>query len=405
MTRHSDPLFNLADALSEDVVAAPADALLHEAESEPGGRAGLVASFDRIAARAVAQSRRRRMVERLRGILHAWPLPVGLTSAMASVAGVLIAGIGGLYFYQAESYRMTAAVPPIVLADRMPKQTYAPTAGGPMSYAGSRAARVDPNRVASSDNAPAASPPAAVPTAPSPAPTAAPPAATPAPPPAPPVAAGAADEAKPVRTVEIHPNMTPNLAPSGPAFRTARRASDRAQPRAEDRLAALVAAAEQKRLNPAPVSQATALAPEPPPKAASSPALAITRPDAPPPFQWPVRGRLLAGFGSDVGGVPNNGIDLAVPAGTDVLAADDGVVLYTGNEIKSLGNLILLRHRDDFVTAYAHAKSFQVRAGDTVRRGQVIAKSGQTGTAKAPQLHFEIRKDTAPVDPAQYLAQ
>ena len=86
-----------------------------------------------------------------------------------------------------------------------------------------------------------------------------------------------------------------------------------------------------------------------------------------------------------------------------MLAADDGVVLYTGNEIKSLGNLILLRHRDDYVTAYAHAKSFQVKAGDTVRRGQVIAKSGQTGTAKAPQLHFEIRRDAAPVDPAQYL--
>jgi murein DD-endopeptidase MepM/ murein hydrolase activator NlpD len=112
---------------------------------------------------------------------------------------------------------------------------------------------------------------------------------------------------------------------------------------------------------------------------------------------------VIAGFGADVGGAPNNGIDLAVPAGTDIRAAEEGVVLYTGNEIKGLGNLILVRHRDGFITAYAHAKSFAVKAGDSVSRGQVIAKSGQTGTVKAPQVHFEIRKESAPVDPAQYL--
>jgi murein DD-endopeptidase MepM/ murein hydrolase activator NlpD len=405
MTRNSDPLFNLADALSEDIVAVPADTLVHDAESNPGGRAGLVGSFDRIAGRAAAQSRRRRFVERLRTLLHAWPVPLGWTSAMAGVAGMLVMGIvGGMYFHQAQSYREIAAVPPRVLAERGPGKTDVPIAdGGPMSYAASRAARVDPdaqsNRAARSDQAAAVQQtPAAAPAAPPPAPTAAPSVATSAPPPAPPVAAGAADEAKPVRTVGIPPD-----APSGPPARTARRApSDRAQPRADDRVAALVLAAEQKRLNPAPVSQATALAPEPP-KVASRPALAATRQDSSPPFQWPARGRVVARFGSDIGGAPNNGIDLAVPAGTDVLAAEDGVVLYTGNEIKALGNLILLRHRDDFVTAYAHAKSFQVKPGDTVRRGQVIAKSGQTGTIKAPQLHFEIRKDNAPVDPAQYL--
>jgi murein DD-endopeptidase MepM/ murein hydrolase activator NlpD len=397
MTGNSDPHFNLADALSEDIVAAPADALVHDAESDPGGQAGLVGSFDRIAARAAAQSRRRRIVERLRTLLHAWPVPVGWTSAMAGVAGICVMGIvGGMYLHEAQS---PVVVPPHVLADRAPAQIDEPSAGTQMSYAQKRAATADPdsqpNLAARSNQAAAVQQtPAAAPATPPPAPTAAPPVATLAPPPTPPVAAGAADEARQVRTVEIHPSV----APSGPPVRARRSV----QPRAEDRVAALVLAAEQKRLNPASVSQATALAPEPPP-APSRPAMTMARPDSPPSFQWPARGRVIAGFGSEVGGAPNNGIDLAVPAGTDVLAADDGVVLYTGNEIKSLGNLILLRHRDDFVTAYGHAKSFQVKTGDNVRRGQVIAKSGQTGTANAPQLHFEIRKDNAPVDPAQYL--
>jgi len=214
MTRHPDPLFNLADALSEDIVAAPADDLLHEAESDPGGRAGLIKSFDRIAARAVAQSRRRRIVERLRGMLQVLPVPIGLTSAMVGVASVCVVGIvGGMYFHQAESYRQVAAVPPPVLADRMPAKTSEPSVGTPMSYAERGATRLDPDsgsdRIARSDNAATPTTPAAVPAAPlvlpplPPAPTAAPPVATQAPPPAPPVAAGAAVEPKPVRTVEI----------------------------------------------------------------------------------------------------------------------------------------------------------------------------------------------------------
>jgi len=389
MTRNSDPLFNLADALSEDIVAAPADVLVHDAGSDPDGRAGLVGAFDRIAARAAAQSRRQRIVERLRTLLHGLPAPVGWTSAMAGVAGIFVLGIvTGMHFHQADL--QIAAAPPRVLAERLTDKADEPIAGARTSYAENRSARADPDTQSNR-----AATPAAAPAAPPPAPTAAPPVATLAPPPAPSVAAGAADEAKPVRTFDVRPDTAP------PA-RAARRASPELQPRAEDRVAALAMAEEQKRLDPAPVSRATALAPEAP-KVASRPALAASRADSPPAFHWPARGRVVAGFGSDVGGAPNNGIDLAVPAGTDIRAAEEGVVLYTGNEIKSLGNLILLSHRDDFITAYGHAKSFQVKAGDTVRRGQVIAKSGQTGTAKAPQLHFEIRKDTTPVDPAQYL--
>lgn len=122
-----------------------------------------------------------------------------------------------------------------------------------------------------------------------------------------------------------------------------------------------------------------------------------------PQFRWPVRGRVIAGFGAKPNGQQNDGINLAVPEGTAVRAAEDGVVAYAGNELKGYGNLILVRHSNGFVTAYAHASEIMVKRNDQVRRGQVIAKSGQSGTVTTPQLHFEIRKGSAPVDPTQYL--
>src|ERR1051326_1893854 len=175
MTGNTDPHFNLADALSEDIVAAPADTLVHDAESDPGGQAGLVGSFDRIAARAVAQSRRRRIVARLRTLLHAWPVPVGLTSAMAGVAGIFVLGfVGGIYFQRSQSYREVAAVPPRVLAERSPAKTDESSAAGTMTYMQNRAARAgrdaEANRTARSDNTTVIQQtPAAVPAAPPPA--------------------------------------------------------------------------------------------------------------------------------------------------------------------------------------------------------------------------------------------
>jgi murein DD-endopeptidase MepM/ murein hydrolase activator NlpD len=122
-----------------------------------------------------------------------------------------------------------------------------------------------------------------------------------------------------------------------------------------------------------------------------------------PSFRWPVRGRVIAGFGPSPNGLQNDGIDVAVPQGTPVKAADDGVVAYAGNELKGYGNLVLVRHDNGYVTAYAHASEILVKRGETVKRGQVIAKSGETGTVKSPELHFEIRKGATPVDPAQFL--
>jgi murein DD-endopeptidase MepM/ murein hydrolase activator NlpD len=120
-------------------------------------------------------------------------------------------------------------------------------------------------------------------------------------------------------------------------------------------------------------------------------------------FRWPARGPVLAGFGPQPGGLQNDGIDVAMPNGTPVKAADDGVVTYAGDELKGYGNLVLIRHSTGYVTAYAHANEILVKHGDVVKRGQVIARSGATGTVKEPELHFEIRKGATPVDPSQFL--
>src|SRR6185437_8765443 len=122
-----------------------------------------------------------------------------------------------------------------------------------------------------------------------------------------------------------------------------------------------------------------------------------------PSFRWPVKGRIIAGFGQRPNGTQNDGINLAVPEGTPVKAAEDGTVAYAGNELKGYGNLVLIRHSNGYVTAYAHASELLVKRGDTIKRGQVVAKSGQSGEVGSPQLHFEIRKGSQPVDPLQFL--
>jgi murein DD-endopeptidase MepM/ murein hydrolase activator NlpD len=162
----------------------------------------------------------------------------------------------------------------------------------------------------------------------------------------------------------------------------------------------------------APVQVATKNVPPPAQPQASarvaSPAVELEQPKSTggvdPQFRWPVRGRVISGYGPLPNGQHNDGVNLSVPEGTAIRAAEDGVVAYSGNELKGYGNLILLRHSNGFVTAYAHASELMVKRGDTVRRGQIIAKSGATGNVTAPQLHFEIRKGSAPVDPTRYLA-
>ena len=121
-------------------------------------------------------------------------------------------------------------------------------------------------------------------------------------------------------------------------------------------------------------------------------------------FRWPLKGRVISGFGRKPNGARNDGINIAVPTGATVKAAENGVVAYAGNELKGYGNLVLIRHSDDWVTAYAHVSRIMVKRGQKVRRGEIIAKAGQTGSVTRPQLHFEIRKGAQAVDPIPYMS-
>jgi murein DD-endopeptidase MepM/ murein hydrolase activator NlpD len=173
--------------------------------------------------------------------------------------------------------------------------------------------------------------------------------------------------------------------------------------------------------NPPPPRSDTTLAAPPPqpvpkpteatPPHASDQQAALPLPAAPPAnpphtgpgFQWPVRGTILVGYGPGASGTQNDGINIGAAAGAVIVAANDGVVAYAGNELRGFGNLILIKHADGWTTAYAHCETLLVKRGDRVRRGQAIAKVGQTGAVAEPQLHFEIRRSTQPLDPVGYL--
>jgi murein DD-endopeptidase MepM/ murein hydrolase activator NlpD len=121
-------------------------------------------------------------------------------------------------------------------------------------------------------------------------------------------------------------------------------------------------------------------------------------------FRWPVKGRVISQFGARPDGGHNDGIDLAVPQGTSVKAAENGVVAYAGSELKGYGNLVLIRHANNWVSAYAHNEEILVKRGDKVSRGQIIAKAGATGAVSQPLVHFELRKGSRPVDPTKYMS-
>jgi murein DD-endopeptidase MepM/ murein hydrolase activator NlpD len=125
---------------------------------------------------------------------------------------------------------------------------------------------------------------------------------------------------------------------------------------------------------------------------------------APGAFIWPVQGRVLSGFGTKPGGLVNDGINIAAAAGTPVRASQDGTVAYAGNELRGYGNLLLVRHDNGWMTAYAHAGELLVGRGDKVKRGQMIARVGASGNVNEPQLHFEIRQGARSVDPTRYLS-
>ena len=122
-------------------------------------------------------------------------------------------------------------------------------------------------------------------------------------------------------------------------------------------------------------------------------------------FRWPANGRIISQFGIKKNGVRNDGLNLSLPVGTEIRAAESGIVAYAGNELKGYGKLVLIRHRNKWVSAYAHNSEILVRRGQKIRRGQVIARAGKSGSVNQPQLHFELRKGSKPVNPIKYLSK
>ena len=133
--------------------------------------------------------------------------------------------------------------------------------------------------------------------------------------------------------------------------------------------------------------------------------------DAPPPplsgkgFLWPVNGKVIGGFGLSSGGQERNGINIAARKGTPVVASEDGIVVYASDGIDGYGRMVLVRHDEGYITTYAHNASMLVSVGDVVRRGQVIARVGETGDVSRSQLHFELRRGTKPINPESVLVR
>lgn len=150
-----------------------------------------------------------------------------------------------------------------------------------------------------------------------------------------------------------------------------------------------------------------------PPAAKRSVASRPVAPPRPPPppsrttstFAWPVSGKVVSRYGGKADGSRNDGINIAAPRGALVKAAENGVVVYSGNELKGFGNLLLVKHADGWMTAYAHNELLIVKKGETVKRGQTIGRVGSSGNVTAPQVHFEIRRGSKAVDPLKHLGR
>ena len=172
----------------------------------------------------------------------------------------------------------------------------------------------------------------------------------------------------------------------------------------------VVASPNARTESPRPQETVRKPPPSPAPQPVSHPAFERQQvlPPEPPPmagrgFIWPVKGQVITEFGPIAKGQNNDGINIAAPAGTPIKAAENGVVAYVGNEIRRLGNLVLVKHSDGWMSAYAHADQLMVRKGETVRRGQTIATVGASGGVDSPQLHFELRRGVEAVNPSDVL--
>jgi murein DD-endopeptidase MepM/ murein hydrolase activator NlpD len=381
--RRSEALHRLADALTDDILAAPAPTLLAEVAADHGDDRAFAKAFDRILGRAARQSTWQRSVDWSSEFLAKTLRVASLKPVIAGIGVLLIIVIAGDIFVRLQS------------GDR--SQTIA-SAAADKTKMRSPDARESRDRLALSEAQSDRSKNSSVPASQS------------APPPAYAAPVSPSDDIpdygnpKSVRTVTVHPDLPERSGLSAAGAAPPAQAA-RPSPQGPAPIGQLLSKPEQAPAAARAVSgnPNVASAPTQPSAFAAAPA-AATSEAATPLFDWPVRGRVIARFGPIPGNLRNDGINIAVPEGTDVHAADDGLVVYAGNDVKGYGNLVLMRHGNGFVTAYAHASQLLVSTGDTIQRGQVIAKSGRTGQAREPQVHFEIRKGTMPVDPLQYLS-
>jgi len=226
------------------------------------------------------------------------------------------------------------------------------------------------------------------------------------------------------------PSTAPTPPVAGPAAPPPRFAAEELPPPAPPSSAPPLTAAPARDAAASPAAAPSPAAPPPSPPSAgpapSNPPPPVPTPSAPPPpaaapaaaaatdetppnragsgFLWPIKGEVVAEFGPLPGkGQHNDGINIAAARGTPVRATENGVVVYVGNELKGFGNLLLIKHADGWMSAYAHAEQLKVERGARVRRGQVIATVGSSGNASQPQLHFEIRRGTEAVNPLDHL--
>jgi murein DD-endopeptidase MepM/ murein hydrolase activator NlpD len=142
-------------------------------------------------------------------------------------------------------------------------------------------------------------------------------------------------------------------------------------------------------------------------EAVSSPSVAAISkeeiPDKTSGFSWPIKGSVVSQFGPKKGGLYNDGINIKAKEGAEVRAAKEGVVAYVGNELKGYGNLVIIKHSQGWITAYAHLKSSLVARGQKISKGEKIGLVGASGNVNSPQLYFGLRKGRDAVNPANYL--
>lgn len=169
---------------------------------------------------------------------------------------------------------------------------------------------------------------------------------------------------------------------------------------------------DREELAPPPVASSGTTPPQPSAQAPVQTASAAARPKLPDTvparsgtgkFSMPVQGNIISGYGPKPDGLHNDGINIRAARGAPVRAAENGTVVYASNELKGYGNLIIVRHADQYMTAYAHMDKMLVKRGENVKAGQSIGTVGSTGGVDSPQLHFEVRKGTKALDPQKYL--